>query len=281
MSQDYKKKLVKKTADLIKRYPIVGIVNMNALPSAQLQTMRKKLRGKVELLMTKKSVIKLAIEKLKEERKNIEQLEPFLNGLPALLLSSDNPFKLYSILQKSKSKAAAKGGQKAPRDIVISAGPTPFAPGPIISELGKLGLRTKVENGKIAITQDAIVVKEDGVISNELASLLLRLGIEPMEIGLDLVAVYENGSVFTKNVLSIDEAEYANNFTQAHSWAFNLAIEAGIISKETVEFMVQKAFKETKAVAVEAGILAEGAKEEVLAKAEAEMNALKNEANIQ
>jgi large subunit ribosomal protein L10 len=277
MSGDNKKKLVKKVKELIAGSPVVGIVNMHALPAAQLQRMRLKLRGRVNIFMAKKSVISHALEEIGKEKKGVEKLAGFLNGMPALLLSSDNPFRLYSFLQKSKSKAAAKAGQKAPKDIVIFAGPTPFAPGPIISELGKFGLRTKVNAGKIEITQDAIVAKEGALISNELASLLLRLSIEPMEIGLDLTAVYENGGVFTKDILAIDESQYSADFASAYRESFNLSIEAGIFNCVTVEFLIQKAFKEAKVVAVDAGILAEGAKEEVLAKAEAEMASLMNE----
>ena len=280
MSLEDKKKSVKKIDDLIKKFPIIGVVNMHALPTAQLQRMRTKLRGSVELLMIKKRVIKRALEKIKGEKKNIEQLEPFLKGMPALLFSNENPFKLASIIKKNKSKAAAKPGQKAPNDITISAGPTPFQPGPIISELGSLGLKTKVQNGKIEILKDAVVAKEGDVITNELSSLLVRLGIEPMEIGLDLVAVYENGQVFTKAVLNIDEEEYFDNFTQAERWAFNLAVDAGIITDATSVFLIQKAFKEAKSLALEANILADAVLPEVLAKAESGMQQLNKQLNL-
>jgi len=68
--------------------------------------------------------------------------------MPALLFTKENPFKLYNKLQKSKSSAPAKAGQTAPSEIVVPKGPTPFAPGPIIGELGALGIKTAVENIK-------------------------------------------------------------------------------------------------------------------------------------
>ena len=39
------------------------------------------------------------------------------------------------------------------------------------------------------------------LLNDKLASLLIRLGIEPMEIGLNLVAAYENGDILTGDVL--------------------------------------------------------------------------------
>ncbi|MBT3304512.1 50S ribosomal protein L10 [Candidatus Woesearchaeota archaeon] len=279
-NQDEKKKLVKKVEELLKGSPVVGIVNMHALPTAQLQRMREKLRGSVDLFLTKKRLIRFALENVKAEKKGIEGLEEFLKGIPALLLSNDNPFKVFSVLQKNKSKAAAKGGQIAPNDIKIPAGMTQFTPGPIISELGAFGLKTKVSDGKIEILEDAVVVKEGEEITQEIAGLLSKMGIEPMEIGLDLVAVYEAGQIYKKDVLAIDETEYANNFTQAQSWAFNLAVEAGIMTTETTELMIQKAAREVKALALEANILTDETKEEILAKAEAHGQAVGKDLNL-
>lgn len=279
-NQDEKKKLVKKVEELLKNSPVVGIVNMHALPTAQLQRMREKLRGSVDLFLTKKRLIRFALENIKTEKKGIEELEEYLKGIPALLLSKDNPFKLYSILQKNKSKAAAKPGQIAPNDITIPAGMTQFTPGPIISELGAFGLKTKVTDGKIEITDDATVLKEGEEISPEMAGLLSKMGIEPMEIGLDLVAVYEKGQIYTKDVLAIDEEEYFNNFTQAQRWAFNLAVEAGIMTTETTELMIQKASREVKALALEANILTDETKEEILAKANAHGEAVGKDLNL-
>src|SRR3989338_2085586 len=113
--------------------------------------------------------------------------------MPALLLKKENPFSLYKILKKSKSSASAKAGQIAPRDIIVPAGPTPFTPGPVISEFAALGIKAGVEGGKVAVKQDTTACKEGKPINAPLASMLARLGIEPMEIGLNLVAVFENG----------------------------------------------------------------------------------------
>ena len=46
-------------------------------------------------------------------------------------------------LEKSKSNAPAKPGQTAPSDLVLPAGETPFTPGPMIGELGQLGIKTE------------------------------------------------------------------------------------------------------------------------------------------
>ncbi|MCK4521968.1 MAG: 50S ribosomal protein L10, partial [Nanoarchaeota archaeon] len=206
---DYKKRIVDTFVKLIKEYPIVGAVNMEGMPTPQLQKMREEIRKKnIVLLMTKRRLLKIAIENAKSDKKGIEEIGKYLNGMPALIFSKENPFKLSKLLSSSKSKAPAKGGQTAPNDIVVKAGGTSFAPGPIIGELGALGIKSGVEGGKVAIKEDCVVCKEGGKISAKLAEILTRLGIEPMEVGLDLVAVYEDGLIFKKDVLAIDEKEF-------------------------------------------------------------------------
>ncbi|PIN86559.1 50S ribosomal protein L10 [Candidatus Woesearchaeota archaeon CG10_big_fil_rev_8_21_14_0_10_44_13] len=276
----YKKEDVKEFERLIAEYPIIAAVNMENMPAPQLQRMRSLLREKVVLRMSKRRMMKIAIESMKDKKKGIEQLIPCMKGMPALIFTKDNPFSLYNTISKNKSPAPAKAGQTAPKDIIVKASVTPFAPGPVIGELGAVGIKTGVEGGKVAIKADSVVVKEGQVIKPNVASILARLGIEPMEIGLDIVAVYEDGMIYKKDVLAIDEEEFKARIAEAGQWAFNLAIEAGILNKDTTEFMIQKAFRDSKAVAIEGNILADAVLGDVLAKAEREMAALKSEANI-
>ena len=134
MPSQQKKDLVLKLIAQIKEYPIVGLVNMESLPAQQLQKMRAMLRNKdVQIVMTRKKLIVRALTE--SGNKNIAALTEKVKGMPALLFSKDNPFTLNAIIQKNKSEAPAKAGQILPNDVEVKAGPTNFAPGPIISEL--------------------------------------------------------------------------------------------------------------------------------------------------
>jgi large subunit ribosomal protein L10 len=272
-----KKAVIKKIQDYAKKFPIVGVLNMHGLPSAQLARMRSNLRKQVEILMCKKSLILLALEKLKESKAGIENLEQVLPEMPALIFTNDNPFALYKTIKKSKSKAPAKPNQLAPFDLVVPAGPTPFAPGPVLSELAQLGIKAGVEGGKVAVKTDCVVCKQGQPIKAALAAMLTRLGIEPMEVGLDLVSVYEAGMLYPKSVLDIDETKFLSDLTTAASWAFNLAMEASYASKDTAEPLLQKAFREAKAVGLEGGIMEPELVEELLAKAQREAAAVESQ----
>jgi len=278
---EYKKEIVSNLVNLIKEYPIIGVVNMENLPAPQLQTMRAQLRGKFFITMTKRRLIKLAFENTKSNKKGIEKLEPHLGGEPALIFTKENPFKLSRTLQKSKSPAPAKPGQTAPRDIMVSKGATSFAPGPIIGELAMAGIKAGVEGGKVAIKEDTVVVKAGEKIKPKTAEILARLGVQPMEVGLDLVAVFENGIIYGRDVLSIDDNEYRNRLSNAARWAFNLANYAAYPTKENIKLLIGKAYNDSKSLGVAQNIFDAEIIDILLGKAEQQMLSLKTAANIQ
>ncbi len=278
---DSKKKEVKQLEALLEKSSIIGIVNMEGLPSSQLGGLKKGLRGKADLFMTKRRLMKIAIENAKSKVPKLETIIPHLKGMPALLFTKDNPFALYKFLKKSKSPAPAKAGQESPRDITIPAGPTPFAPGPIISELAAVGIKAGVEAGKVAVRQDSLVIKQGEKFSAPLASILARLGIEPMEIGLNVVAVFEKGIIYDRKVLDIDETVFMSNLMSAVSEALNLSIEAVIVTHDNREMLLQKGFREAKALAKESKFLADAIAEELMEQAEREARALAADAKVE
>lgn len=277
---ELKTKTVQEYEDLVEKYPIVGAVNMENLPTKQLQNMRAQLRGDVVIKVGKRRLMTIALQNASKKHKGLEKLIPHLKGMPGLLFTKENPFSLYKTLDKNKSTAPAKAGQIAPKDIIVPAGPTGFAPGPVIGELGQVGVAAGIENGKVAVRKDSKVASEGDEISPLLAGLLVRLGIEPMEIGLALTATYEDGNIFTKDILAIDEQEYIDNITTAHRWAFNLAMDAGILTKETIELMIAKAFKDSRGLGVEQGILNDATTDLILAKVERTAKGLQSELKL-
>ena len=191
-----KKKIVDEMSDLIRESSIIALVNMSDIPAPQLQAMRREMKGKISIYMTKKRLMKIALDKSKDKKKNIQALADYFEGMPAFIFSNENPFKLSRLLQKSKTKAPAKAGQTAPSATVTSKGQTPFAPGPIISELSSIGLKVGVEGGKIAIKENTVIARKGEKIKPKVAEILARLDIRPMDVGLGMVAAYEDGIMY-------------------------------------------------------------------------------------
>ena len=239
-----KKREVELLKNLIGRYKTIGILDLMNLPSPQLQDARKKLD--VNIRVTKKRLLKIALNDID---KGVEKLcEDLDNIIPALVLTNQTSFKFAKELRRGRSFVAAKSGQIAPNDLIVKAGPTSLPPGPIIGELGSVGVRASVEQGKVTIREDSVVVKSGNVISGKAADILAKLGIKPMELGLNLVATYENGQVFKKDVLDIDDKYYLNALRLAVSEALNLSVSAGYVTAENIELLFRKAESEAKSL---------------------------------
>lgn len=264
-----KKETVAEFVKLIKEYDIIGAVNMENLPAKQLQNMREQLRDTVLVRMSKRRLLKVALEESGKE--GTQLLEEYLKGMPALLFTNGSPFKLFKTLKKNKSTTAIKGGQIAPNDIVVPAGPTGFAPGPVIGELGSVGIKAGIDSGKVIIKEDSLVAKEGEEVSPLLAGLLTRLGIEPMEIGLDLTAVLENGEILTKSILDVDEDKFLADITTCAVQAFNLAVNSAYPCANTIEVLLQQVLRESKNLAINEDIITDITIGDTFAKAHGQM----------
>lgn len=160
----WKKDKVAEIIRLSKEYKLVGLVDMYGIPAEQVQDIRKNLRGKAELMMTRNTLIQHAFGEMNNE---VEDLGTHLKGHSALIFTNENPFKLYSMLEKTKTKMSARPGEAAPEDIVVSKGPTTFRPGPIVGELQQAGIPAAIEAGKVTIRETKTVVKAGEPISKK------------------------------------------------------------------------------------------------------------------
>jgi len=273
---DWKKELVGSLSKEITSSKTVAVLNMSDLPSKQLQKIRENVGDKVTLRMARKTLLTLALN-ASGRKSAAELVEHLEDGMPALLLSELDSFELWQLLKDNMSESPAKPGQKAPFDIVIPAGPTSFAPGPILGELGDVGIKAGINAGKIEIKEDSLVVKEGEEIGEKLAAILSRLDIRPMKMGLNLIVSLEDRTLFMRKTLDVDSEEFSENIKQLHSDAVKLAYGVGIINNETAQLLVQKAETESMKLAYSQSILTDKVKELLLAKANAEATKLKGD----
>ncbi|MCD1296321.1 50S ribosomal protein L10 [Methanocella sp. CWC-04] len=269
----WKKDEIKNIVDNVHSHRITGIVDVRGVPASSLQVMRQQLRGIVTLHMTRNTLSNIAFNSLPEDEK-ARILAEHIDGQIVMVYSNENPFRLYKLLEATKSKVPAKGGDIAPEDIVVEKGPTSFKPGPIVGELQQVGISAGIEGGKVVIKQTKKVVKKGEKISAKLAEMLGRLDVKPIEVGLNLKAVVEGDTLYMPADLAVDEVALKGMFAQAAGHAFNLCMEAGIATKDTIEPLIQKATMESKALAVNAPIFEKEVMDIILSKAEVEMLAV-------
>lgn len=271
-----KKKAVDAIGKLFNSFKVVAVVNLESLPSAQLQRLRVSLGSEMQIVMSKKSVFKLAVSSVMGKLKGVDKIVDSLSGMPALIFTNQSPFRLANTINKSKSKAPAKPGQTAPYDIVIPAGPTSFAPGPIISELASVGIKAGVEAGKIAVKVPCTIVREGEKIKPKVAEVLAKFNIQPMEIGLNLVAAYEDGIIYDRKVLSVDPATYVSELVSAAAESRAVALHIGFPAAETIALLLAKSAREARHVAKEFGIMVPEIAEELVGRASLEAAAIES-----
>jgi large subunit ribosomal protein L10 len=253
---------------------VVGIIDIGGVPAKNMLDMRSSLRDVVTMTMAKKTLMRLAW--IQTGRKSDELDIIFEGASQPCIVHSDklNAYELFNELKKTRQGRAAKEGELAPVDIIVPAGPTEFAPGPLVGEFNAVGIPAKIQRGKIAIPKETTVVKAGEPMSADLGMMLAKLGINPIEIGLILIGVIEEGLMLPADDLDLDLDGFRSEVANATSRAFNLACNAHWFSVATTPLLLSKASNEALAVAVEAGIVNDNTAEYFVMRANARMLAL-------
>lgn len=270
----WKKEVVDELVEDIKTHTVVAVVSMEGIPAPQIQSMRAGMRQQAKIKMAKDKLIHIALDEAAESVSGVEQLKEKVSGQCAIVTTELNPFKLFAKLKATETPAPAKAGQIAPFDIVVPNGPTPFGPGPIIGDLQKIGLPAQIMNGKIVIKKTTTVVHEGEPIPDNVAALLPKLEILPMKVGMVPLGIFEDGIVYSNDVLDIPDDYYSNMFATAAHDALALAVDLSYITKETAVPLVTKAYREAYALSLEAAIPTKDTIGALFAKADTQMLAI-------
>jgi len=263
---------VNKLVSSIDGSSMIGLVNIEGVGARQLQGIRSSLRGSAVIHMARNTLMIRALEN--SDRKGVRKLVEHVTGPIAFIFSNKDPFALSKFLSDNKAAAPAKGGQISPKDIIVPAMNTGVAPGPFISELAALKIPARVKTGVIHITEDSVAVKAGDTVSNAMAQMLSRLGIEPMELQLKLVAAYTDGNVLTAESFDIDIESLFKEVILGHQYAVNLSVNACIPTADTIPLIIVKANMEAKSLALEVGFFTPDMLDVYLAKADSQALAL-------
>lgn len=250
----WKKDEVQRLTRLLLDHPVVAVAEVSGIPAPQMQSMRSSLRGQVAVVGSKNRLLAIAIQEAAKERPGLEGLAERLHGQSVLLATKQNPFKLFKSLKAGASMAPLKANQTAPHDIVIPKGPTPFGPGPIVGELQKVGIQAKIEAGKVVIAKESVPVKAGQPVSPELATMLAKLEVRPVELKIDLKAAFEKDTLFLPEALGVDETVIFGQIGVAVRTAHELSLMTGWITPETADALLGRAYKQAIALVLERGL---------------------------
>lgn len=267
-----KQRMLEEYEALLKSNKYYLLADIRGLPTSVIKGSRSILRERGSYLkVIKNTVFLIALERAGRVAEGIEKL---LQGQNAVIFTNENPFEIMLFLEKQKIVREARAGDIATGDIVIPAGNTGISPGPVLSLFGKLKVPTRIEEGSIYVVKDTLVAKAGDVVTPELAELLSKLGLKPIESKPRIKAICMDHKLVTLDQVVLEPKHYEESIREAYAYAFNLAINAALPLPEVVSLLIRRAHTEALAIAAEAAVVTPETVSLVLAKAEAAARAL-------
>ena len=233
--------------DLFKNYSNVAVIEVAKLNDRQVQEMRKILRGKAIIRMSKKSLQLRAVNKYREESKkaNLDEFIERIPGQAAFCFTNLDVFELKKIFTQSEWMVPAKPGEITSVDIWVPAGDTGLPTGQVISELNMtLRLPTRLQNDTIWIREDTQTHKAGDFVDVKQAAVLKKLGITPIESLIKIHYAWSNGEIISEDILYMDMDKFKQDFTKAYREALGILFEMPFFSEDMTDDYIRKAASE-------------------------------------
>lgn len=243
---DFRAKLEKFLED----YKNVLICNIDNVGSHQLQQIRISLRGKAVILCGKNTIIRKVMKDVAKDNENLNKLIPEIFGNVALVFANGDLAEIRKTIINNKNPAAARVGTFAPDDCWVQPGPTGLDPGQT-NFFQALNIATKIVRGSIEIMNPVHLIKKGDKVNPSHVSLLSKLDIKPFFYFMTVTHVYEDGALYSAEILDITKDVLATKFLNGVTKLTALALSIGVPTLSTIPHSFARAFKKLLALAVE------------------------------
>eukprot|EP00882_Tetradesmus_deserticola_P000130 GHRQ01000144.1.p1 GENE.GHRQ01000144.1~~GHRQ01000144.1.p1 ORF type:complete len:316 (+),score=164.14 GHRQ01000144.1:74-1021(+) len=238
--------------DYLNTYERAFVVGADNVGSKQMSDIRAALRPETIILMGKNTMMKRSIRLYCEETGN-DQWAPLLDelvGNVGLIFTKGDLSQVKAEIAKYKVGAPARVGLVAPNDVTIPSGGTGMDPSQT-SFFQALAIATKINKGTIDIVSDVHLIKAGDKVGASEAALLGKLGIKPFKYGLEVVKVYDSGSLFEPAVLEITDEDMVASVGAALANVAALSLATNYPTLASLPHSVINAYKNVLAIAVE------------------------------
>lgn len=113
-----------------------------------------------------------------------------------------------------------------------------------------LNIPTKINKGTVEIITPVELIKKGDKVGSSESALLSKLGVRPFSYGLVVVSVYDNGSVFSPEVLDLTEDDLVVKFADGVATVSSLSLAVSYPSIAAAPHMFVNAYKNVLSVAV-------------------------------
>jgi large subunit ribosomal protein LP0 len=251
LSKEKKEAYYSRLVRLLETYTKCFVVEVDNVGSQQLHKTRITLRGTAEVLMGKNTLIRRVINDFVEKNPNhpSAKLLGEVKGNVGFVFTNGNLAEVRDIILANRVPAPARVGAIAPVDVIVPPGPTGCDPGQT-NFFQVLQIPTKIVKGQIEITNPVHLIKVGDKVGNSEAALMIKLNIKPFSYGLGIRVVYENGSLFSVDVLNITPAVILGKFSFALSSVAALSLRIGYPTQASVPHSIGKAFQSCVALTI-------------------------------
>ncbi|GER50980.1 60S acidic ribosomal protein P0 [Striga asiatica] len=153
-------------------------------------------------------------------------------NLQILFVFSSARFTVLRLCNCEMVGAPARVGLVAPIDVVV------------------LNIPTKINKGTVEIITPVELIKKGEKVGSSEAALLAKLGIRPFSYGLVVISVYDNGSVFSPEVLDLTEDDLIEKFALGVTMVTSLSLAISYPTLAAAPHMFINAYKNVLAFAV-------------------------------
>ncbi|KAM3311840.1 hypothetical protein ACQJBY_032069 [Aegilops geniculata] len=241
-----------KLCQLLDEYSRVLVASADNVGSSQLAEIRRGIRGESVMLMGKNTLIRRCIAAHAERSGNadVKALIPLLQGNVGLIFTKGDLKEVREEVAKYKVGAPARVGLIAPIDVVVPPGNTGLDPSQT-SFFQVLNIPTKINKGSVEIVAHVDLIKKGDKVGSSEAALLAKLGIRPFSYGLVITNVYDDGSVFSPEVLDLTEEDLMEKFACGVSMVASLSLAVSYPTLAAAPHMFLNGYKNVLALAVE------------------------------
>lgn len=233
---------------LLAEYTKCFLVHADHVGSKQFQDIRKAMRGTGHVLMGKNTMMRKILTQLGADSP-YRVLVSKIVGNVGLIFVKDDLSAAKAVVAKFTVPAPAKAGVIANANVVVPPGPTGCDP----SQTGyfqTMDVPTKITKGQIEIVREMPLISMGERVTAGQADLLQKLGIHPFTYGLEILAVFDAGAMYSPKILDISNGDIIYAFTQGARNVAALSFAIGIANAATVPHSIRAAVKALLSVVV-------------------------------
>jgi large subunit ribosomal protein LP0 len=251
LSKEKKKEYFEHMTRLLNTYGKVFVVVVDNVGSQQMNATRRSMRGQAEILMGKNTLMRKIMKEFLTANPGhfYNNITHKMSGNVGFVFTNSDLPKIRDLILANRVPAPARVGAVSPVDVVVPAGPTGVDPGQT-SFFQVLQIPTKIVKGQIEITNPVNLIKKGDKVGSSEAALLSKLNIKPFSYGLVIDCVFDNGSIFSVDVLDIDDAFLSSKFMDAVRKIAAISLTIGYPTQASLPHSIAGAFKSLVAVTV-------------------------------